>query len=532
MKTNSKKFLTGMITFLLGSLALVSFSQGVYVPSADKVINTGTVYIKGPFKTSGQVQNKGTLAVSQDFTVTPGTGVYTSTGIEKFVGTTTQHVTDPVVGTNYFNQLENANTGNVVLDANVDCETVVFSTNSLIDLSASNAQLKVKSTSPTAITGAGSAAYVKLGSAPGTGSLSRHIGVLNSPYAFTIGNTVVGYRRFDITLASLGVTGSDYITATLTNGSPGTVNFHKLYSTGFAGNYPGTPCTVGTNAQWVEFTCMTDHYWNITGPSDYQHTVTAYAGVCDGAGAGPRRVLQSPSGAGTWTSGVETVVGSVTQNLCENTDWTAASSTIPGGTYQDFGDFAIAAGFGAPLPVEMLSITATGIDNTFIRLNWQTASEQNSRGFQIQRTVDGVVWQDIGSVDGAGNSNQIRSYSIDDKTVSKNVVYYYRVIQVDYDGKTKKSSIVSAKLYGDPEVGDIFPNPSPGVRYVPIGLPTDQLIMLDVYDALGRHMYQQKVPGTTGIQNVRIDGITATGYYLVRIQIGEQVFTRRFVTTK
>jgi len=84
------------------------------------------------------------------------------------------------------------------------------------------------------------------------------------------------------------------------------------------------------------------------------------------------------------------------------------------------------------LPVELLGFS--GIDDDgIIKLYWETASEINNDYFIISKSVDGINYDNIGSVDGNGNSNQIMSYSYYDNRPYDGI-NYYKLTQVDFDG--------------------------------------------------------------------------------------------------
>jgi hypothetical protein len=95
-----------------------------------------------------------------------------------------------------------------------------------------------------------------------------------------------------------------------------------------------------------------------------------------------------------------------------------------------------------PLPVELISFTATcnGSKNT---LTWKTASETNNKGFEVEKSSDAQEWEPIGFVEGHGNSNTLLTYSFDDLNPYFPTTYY-RLIQIDNDGNTKNSNIISA----------------------------------------------------------------------------------------
>lgn len=114
------------------------------------------------------------------------------------------------------------------------------------------------------------------------------------------------------------------------------------------------------------------------------------------------------------------------------------------------------------LPVELVYLTASPIDNKFIRLNWKTASEFNNKGFQIERSTDGTQFTAIGWVNGQGNSNIPVTYIFNDNDVQADIAYYYRLKQIDYNQHSTFSNIVYAKLTptNDFFVGDLYPNPT------------------------------------------------------------------------
>ena len=490
-------------------------------------INTNTsVYINGNSLDSGNIKNFGTISFNGNLSVY---GKYTSTGTERFVGSSSRTVNTPITDTNYFGHVVKNNLGKLIFQSNTDCDSITISTDGLIDLT-SGATFKIKTGLATSIKGYGPSRYFDVDD--NYGSLSRSITATNRVYVWPIGNSVAGYKRFDFTFSSLGTTGSSYVVGKTINGSPGLVSYSNYFSTGFNGNFPGQNCSVGTNPQLVEFTCMTDNYHQFAGPADYQHIVTSWSPSCGPGSNGPQRVLQSLLPTGDWNGNIETVIGTLTQQLCENSYWLGGSTTsIPGGTYQGFGDFAIAGGYGATLPVELISLTATPIDNEFIRIDWQTASELNNAGFEIQRSTDGIAWHYIGWINGNNTTNQVHTYQFDDRNVTTDIDYYYRLRQVDINGSFNYSKIVSANLIGtEMIVGSIYPNPSSNEQWVPLFLPSTQTVTILCFNAVGQEIWNKKIDGISGNQNIELETVSS-GTYLLKIIINGEVFTRKFVKT-
>jgi hypothetical protein len=95
------------------------------------------------------------------------------------------------------------------------------------------------------------------------------------------------------------------------------------------------------------------------------------------------------------------------------------------------------------LPVKFNSFYVTRNNNNVV-LNWSTAQELNNNNFEVQRSIDGSNWSVITVVLGAGNSNSVQQYSYTDKNMTA-AVAYYRIRQVDLDGKYEYSTIKTIK---------------------------------------------------------------------------------------
>ena len=89
----------------------------------------------------------------------------------------------------------------------------------------------------------------------------------------------------------------------------------------------------------------------------------------------------------------------------------------------------------SPVPVELTSFAAAGLNNK-VELNWQTATETNNSGFEIQRTVKGYEdeWKAINFVEGAGNSVVTVNYKYTDTNPVGGSSFIYRLKQIDFDG--------------------------------------------------------------------------------------------------
>lgn len=95
-----------------------------------------------------------------------------------------------------------------------------------------------------------------------------------------------------------------------------------------------------------------------------------------------------------------------------------------------------------PLPIELLNFDGE-FKNGANRLSWTCATEKNNDYFSLERSIDGVTFNEIATIDGAGNSTQQTSYSFDDRIFIKDTVNYYRLKQVDFNGNFEYFHIVA-----------------------------------------------------------------------------------------
>jgi hypothetical protein len=183
-------------------------------------------------------------------------------------------------------------------------------------------------------------------------------------------------------------------------------------------------------------------------------------------------------------------------------------------------------GAGVTLPVELLSFTAKK-DNSQVILKWATASELNNDYFSIEKSLDMEHFETIGTVKGAGNSNELLNYSYTDKDVTSSV-NYYRLKQVDYDGAFAYSSVVVVNTEGGSgTLGEITAGPNPfadhiNFNYTAIASGTIELLL---YDISGKVVSSEsmEVPEGMNTLTMNIDASLPSGYYLAGVmQNGER----------
>jgi hypothetical protein len=231
-------------------------------------------------------------------------------------------------------------------------------------------------------------------------------------------------------------------------------------------------------------------------------------------------------------------------NKLSPTSFTATTGSSNGVAYVEYSGLQGFSGGGAglrvspggyALPVKLLYLTANAVDNSYVKLNWVTASETDNDGFEIERSADGVNFEKIGFVKGHDNSTNEISYGYDDRSVTANAVYYYRLKQIDNDGKFEHTTIVSAMLLSQQGfvMDELKPNPASNIVVVNAVAADAQAVNVSVTDMLGRVILTQEwtlSPGLNGTQ-FDISGLSA-GTYSVTVRSENGNFTKRLAVTK
>ena len=155
------------------------------------------------------------------------------------------------------------------------------------------------------------------------------------------------------------------------------------------------------------------------------------------------------------------------------------------------------------LPIELLTFSATVTNNNWVKLDWQTASEKNNDYFTLERTTDGIHWEIIKNIDGAGNSSTPLNYSEIDRNPHPGISYY-RLKQTDFDGQFSYSKIRSIHLQKFYEAKVlIYPNPVNNKLTIQgnrLGLEDIQ-----VYDVFGQNVTGLTKPITNLENRIVID---------------------------
>ncbi len=170
------------------------------------------------------------------------------------------------------------------------------------------------------------------------------------------------------------------------------------------------------------------------------------------------------------------------------------------------------------LPVTFLFVEAEHLGET-VKINWTTASENNTTGFIVLRSTDGIHYEEIGTLNARGTDSQITSYSFTDPSSFFGNVYY-QVKEITGNGEASSSEIVSVLSH---KVNCLlFPNPSQqDFRLMIDGDPKGSIL---VYDMLGREVYETIISN-----DLRFGSALSKGKYIVKIILSDQVIVKEIV---
>ncbi len=173
------------------------------------------------------------------------------------------------------------------------------------------------------------------------------------------------------------------------------------------------------------------------------------------------------------------------------------------------------------LPVTLTSFKGI-LTNKGNQLNWETTSEQNNSGFEIERSADGKVFEKITTIKGAGTTNAKQFYNYLDKT-SPFKTTYYRLKQIDFDGKFEYSDIIAIKSNLNTKVV-VYPNPFTSEISVSLDEILKPNTKIYLYDMFGRtHNVDFTLNGN--IINCKTNNLPR-GSYVLKIVTNVAVFNK------
>lgn len=278
--------------------------------------------------------------------------------------------------------------------------------------------------------------------------------------------------------------------------------------------------------------------WTETQPAgdeNYAWNTTAISG--DGnyilAGIFEGYAYLSTNGGNSWTQqeiGVSSIMRWATSSISLDGSKAIIGSSPSGRLYMTT----------SPLPVELISFTGKLIDENHVLLEWQTATEVNNFGFDVERRSSSLTeWEKVGFVQGHGTTNSPKNYEFTDSELPNSDEVSYRLKQIDNDGTFAYSKTITVDLTTITSVDDEviykfaleqnYPNPFNPSTTFEFTVPSDVKsqtsdVKLIVYDILGREvatLVNQKIH--SGNYEVKFEARNlSSGMYFYRIDIEDR----------
>lgn len=212
-------------------------------------------------------------------------------------------------------------------------------------------------------------------------------------------------------------------------------------------------------------------------------------------------------------------------SICTEWVWESDESDLSG-------SFSLRLG---TLPIKLVSFEAK-IDNTAVLLTWSTAAEINNDYFTIERSTNGLSFEELGKIQGSGNSNVLKKYSYHDENPMKGISYY-RLKQTDFDGRFEYFKLVTTDL-SESEDGicllNVYPNPCTGnctINLDDCPLSSNE-VDVQLYDAVGNKITNRIQPKNSDSDvsfYINTNNNLSPGVYIVRSKTGTKLQTQKVI---
>ncbi len=211
--------------------------------------------------------------------------------------------------------------------------------------------------------------------------------------------------------------------------------------------------------------------------------------------------------------------------------WTQyTNAQVDGANIVDNEYLSTYTGYSA-LPVELTSFTAASTGSATVVLKWTTATEVNNYGFEIEASTSSATgWENVGFVEGHGNSNSPKEYSYIDNSGATS----YRLKQVDTDGSFEYSDVVTVAGNSVNKLNQNYPNPFNPTTQISFSIAKVSNVSISVYNALGQKVAEVLNQNmNAGSHTVNFNGSNlASGFYFYRLETPNYSKTMKMMLIK
>ncbi|MFZ4542535.1 MAG: M12 family metallo-peptidase [Saprospiraceae bacterium] len=244
------------------------------------------------------------------------------------------------------------------------------------------------------------------------------------------------------------------------------------------------------------------------------------------------RTVSSINPPGNYTLGTVTTSANPTLNtLLRLRVMASAPSDITSPCYDPINgqveDYGVV--FIGSLPLELLSFYANFKDKT-VNIEWQTYNEYNNKGFDLERSYDGLHFDKLFFIEGKGTTNYKYRYSVTDQSINcaANQVYY-RLKQMDKDGRHEYSKIIAVPISCAKSQLEVFPNPAHDHLQLHISSKLKESAAVILYDFQGKEVWQETNILADAVFKIDISQLPTGIYWIKLLQNNEQVAIKKVI---
>jgi hypothetical protein len=178
--------------------------------------------------------------------------------------------------------------------------------------------------------------------------------------------------------------------------------------------------------------------------------------------------------------------------------------------------FTLGSITGTPLPMELMYFNANLQEDKTVLCKWETQSETNNATFTVEKSADGVNFETVTTLPGAGTTSQTHYYSaMDDNPYIG--ISYYRLKQTDYDGQFTYSNLAPITYYPTDEISIGNVRLGSSNSFIQIVSKSEGEANIDIFDVTGRKIYASNQNMVAGINNVCIASNFTKGVYILHV---------------
>lgn len=183
-----------------------------------------------------------------------------------------------------------------------------------------------------------------------------------------------------------------------------------------------------------------------------------------------------------------------------------------------------------PLPVSLVSFSGILLQNETVKIDWSTSMEINCAKYIIERSFDGNIFSQVASVAGSGTTSAFHSYSTtDDISTSTGSVIYYRLKQVDLDGKANYSKVIAIKTKDTQKTVNISPNPFVSYLNVNVEWSKAEVATVKIINIQGKEVVSKSIQMSKGLNYVKLDDLSrlSSGNYFIEFVSPVERFSQK-----